>query len=172
MLVIVAFFGVLQALGWARVDGGEVAERGVAAVVALLAAGLVMYATSALVQELAFRGYFYQNLAERLPIRAAAIVAGLILAVLHLPDDEFSPLLALVVIADLTLMACFLTLTRLSTGSLWLAVGSTPPGTGPWTTCSHSTPPPGPTTATRWSTPASAARICVAPTAGWSCCTC
>jgi hypothetical protein len=39
MLTIVGFFGVLRALGWARVDGGEVAERGVAAVVALLAPG-------------------------------------------------------------------------------------------------------------------------------------
>jgi hypothetical protein len=121
-LTIVAFFGVLRALGWARVDGGEVAERGVAEVVALLAAGLVMYATSALVQELAFRGYFFQNLAERLSIRTAAVVAGLIFAVLHLPGAEFSVLLALVV-ADLTLMACFLTLTRLATGSLWLAIG-------------------------------------------------
>ena len=50
-LTIVGFFGVLRALGWVRVDGGEAAEWGVAAVVALLAAGLVMYATSALVQE-------------------------------------------------------------------------------------------------------------------------
>jgi membrane protease YdiL (CAAX protease family) len=63
-LTIVGFFGVLRALGWARVDGGEVVERGVAAVAALLAAGLVMYAASALVQELAFRGYWFQNLAS------------------------------------------------------------------------------------------------------------
>jgi hypothetical protein len=42
VLSIVGFSGVVRALGWVRVDGGEVAERGVAAVVALLAAGLVM----------------------------------------------------------------------------------------------------------------------------------
>lgn len=120
---IVGFFGVGWVLGWVRVDGGEVAERGVAAVVGLLAAGLVMYAASALFQELAFRGYLFQNLAERLSTRTAAVVAGLIFAALHLPGDEFSPLLALVVVIDLTLMACFLTLTRLVTGSLWLAIG-------------------------------------------------
>jgi hypothetical protein len=47
VLSIVGFFGVVWVLGWARVDGGEVAERGVAKVLALLAAGLVMYAASA-----------------------------------------------------------------------------------------------------------------------------
>jgi hypothetical protein len=35
--------------------------------------------------------YFFQNLAERLPTRTAAVVGGLIFAVLHLPGDEFSP---------------------------------------------------------------------------------
>jgi membrane protease YdiL (CAAX protease family) len=120
-LTIVAFFGVLRALGWACVDGGEVAERGVAGALALLASGLVMYAASALVQELAFRGYFYQNLAERLPSGPP-------------PSSQA--------------------------------------GTGPWTTCSRWTRPPDPTTATRWSTPASAAQTCcLASTAAWSCCT-
>lgn len=124
VLAIVGFFGVVWVLGWVRVDGGEVAERGVAAVAALLAAGLVMYAASALVQELAFRGYFFQNLAERLSTRTAVVVAGLIFAALHLPGEGFSsPPQTLVVVADLTLMACFLTLTRLVTGSLWLAIG-------------------------------------------------
>jgi hypothetical protein len=83
-----------------------------------------MYATSALFQELAFRGYFFQNLAERLSTRTAAVVAGLIFAALHLPGYGFSSWpQALVVVIDLTLMAGFLTLTRLSTGSLWLAIG-------------------------------------------------
>ena len=69
VLTIVGFFGVLRALDWVRVDGGEVAERGVA-------------------------------------------------------GEEFSSLpLTLVLVADLTLFACFLTLTRLATGSLWLAIG-------------------------------------------------
>jgi hypothetical protein len=49
VLVIVGFFGAVWVLGWARVDGGEAAEQGVAAVAALLVAGLVMYAASALV---------------------------------------------------------------------------------------------------------------------------
>jgi membrane protease YdiL (CAAX protease family) len=171
VLAIVGFFGVVWVLGWVRVDGGEVAERGVAGVLALLAAGLVMFAASALVQELAFRGYFFQNLAERLPTRTAAVVAGLIFAALHLaPVDEFSPLLAVVVVADLTLMACFLTLTRLSTGMLWMAIGFHTAWN--WTTCSRSTPTPGLTTATRWSTLASAGRSCSAgTTAARSCCT-
>jgi membrane protease YdiL (CAAX protease family) len=123
-LTVIGFFGVVWALSWARVDGGEVAERGLAGALGLVAAGMVMYAASALFQELAFRGYFFQNLAERLPTRTAAVTAGLIFALLHLPGEGFSsPPLTLVVVVDLTLMACFLTLTRLVTGSLWLAIG-------------------------------------------------
>lgn len=95
-----------------------------------------MDAASALVQELAFRGDCFQNLTERLPTRTAVVVGGLTVAVLHLPGDGLSPLLGLVVVADLTLMAC----------SRW-------------------TPPPGPTTATRWSAPASRT-CCLAPGRG------
>jgi hypothetical protein len=39
LLVIVGCFAVVWVLGWAHVDGGEVTERGVAGVLALLAAG-------------------------------------------------------------------------------------------------------------------------------------
>jgi hypothetical protein len=74
-----------------------------------------MHAASALVQELAFRSYCFLNLAERLSTRTGAVVGGLIFAVLHLPGEVFWPLLALVAVVDLTLMACFLTLTRLAT---------------------------------------------------------
>ncbi|HEX8631169.1 MAG TPA: CPBP family intramembrane glutamic endopeptidase [Catenuloplanes sp.] len=119
---VLAVFAVAWALGWARVLGTELGERGPGAVLALLLAGLFMYATSAFVQELIFRGYALQTLAQGWPVRRAALVSSLIFAVLHLPGVP-SPLFALVVIADVMLMAVFFVLTRLATAGLWLAIG-------------------------------------------------
>lgn len=120
MLVV---FATAWALGWARVSGTEIAERGPAAVLVLLGAGLFMYATSAFVQELAFRGYALQTLAEGWPLRRAALVSSLMFAVLHFAEVPTSAWFVLVLLADIMCMAGFFVLTRLSTGALWLAVG-------------------------------------------------
>jgi membrane protease YdiL (CAAX protease family) len=120
---MLAVFATAWALGWARVTGTELAERGPAGVLVLLGAGLFMFATSAFVQELAFRGYGLQTLAEGWPLRRAALVSSLIFAVLHFGEVPASAWSALVLLADITLMAGYFVLTRLSTGALWMAIG-------------------------------------------------
>jgi membrane protease YdiL (CAAX protease family) len=120
MLVV---FVSAWALGWARVTGTELAERGTAVVLVLLGTGLFMYATSAFVQELAFRGYALQTLAEGWPLRRAALVSSLIFTVLHFAGVPTSIWFVLVLLADIMFMAGFFVLTRLSTGALWLAIG-------------------------------------------------
>ncbi len=120
---VLVVFATAWALGWARVTGTELAERGAAVVLVLLVAGLFMYATSAFVQELAFRGYALQTLAEGWSLRRAALVSSLIFAVLHFAEVPTSPLFVLVLLADIMFMAGFFVLTRLSTGALWLAIG-------------------------------------------------
>ncbi|WP_406070609.1 CPBP family intramembrane glutamic endopeptidase [Micromonospora sp. NBC_01638] len=120
MLIV---FATAWALGWARVSGTELAERGPVAMLVVLGAGLFMYATSAFVQELAFRGYALQTLAEGWPLRRAALVSSLIFAVLHFAEVPTSAWFVLVLLADIMCMAGFFVLTRLSTGALWLAIG-------------------------------------------------
>lgn len=120
---LLAVFALACALGWARVSGTELAERGPRAVLVLLGAGLFMYAASAFMQELAFRGYALQTLADGWRLRPAAVVSSLIFAVLHFSGVPTSPLFAVVLITDIMLMAGFFVLTRLSTGGLWLAIG-------------------------------------------------
>ncbi|MCP2323962.1 membrane protease YdiL (CAAX protease family) [Hamadaea flava] len=120
MLVV---FAVAGSLGWARVAGSELSDRGPGAMAVLLSAGLFMYATSAFVQELAFRGYVLQTLADGWPMRRAALVSSLIFAILHFAEPPTSVWFVVVLLADIMLMAGFLVLTRLSTGALWLAIG-------------------------------------------------
>jgi membrane protease YdiL (CAAX protease family) len=123
LLAMGGFFATAWALGWARVTGTELAERGLGGVTALLAAGVVMYGASSVFQEVAFRGYFFQNLAEAHSVRWGAIVSSVIFAALHFPDGASSPLFAVVLLVDLTAIACFFVLTRLRTGALWMAIG-------------------------------------------------
>lgn len=119
---ILVYFAATRVVGWSRVTGTELSERGPAAMLALLSAGLFMYATSAVFQEVAFRGYVLQTLADGWSMRGAAVASSLIFAALHFSGVP-TPLFALVLLADLTLMACFFVLTRLSSGALWLAIG-------------------------------------------------
>jgi membrane protease YdiL (CAAX protease family) len=119
---LLGVFTVAWAMGWARVTGTELADRAPGAVAVLMGTGLFMYATSAFMQELAFRGYALQTLADGWPLRRAAVASSLIFAVLHFSGVP-SPLFAMVLIADIMLMAGFFVLSRLSTGALWLAIG-------------------------------------------------
>jgi membrane protease YdiL (CAAX protease family) len=89
----------------------------------LLAAGFVLYWFSGLAQELAFRGYFFQGLKEKMPLWLAALVMSLIFAIPHLMDGFSSPLGAIVVVADTVFISLFFLLTRISTNSLWMAIG-------------------------------------------------
>nr|WP_191909873.1 type II CAAX endopeptidase family protein [Microbispora cellulosiformans] len=120
---LTAVFALSWALGWIQVTGTELSERSPAAVLGGLATGLIMYAASAVMQETAFRGYALQTLADGWPMRRAAMVSGLLFVLPHFSGPPSSPLLVVVLSADLMLMAGFFVLTRLATGGLWLAIG-------------------------------------------------
>jgi len=110
------------AAGWARVAGSETADRGVTAAAGLVAAGLFMFAMSALIQEVAFRGYALRTLADTRSLRSAAVVSSLLFAALHLPGVP-SLAFGVVLVVEVALMAGYFVLTRLSTGALWTAIG-------------------------------------------------
>jgi membrane protease YdiL (CAAX protease family) len=119
---LLAVFAVAAAAGWARVDGMEASERGLTGALGLVTAGFGMYAASAVIQEVAFRGYALQTLADKWPLRRAAVVSSLLFAALHLPGVP-SVWFGLVLLVEVALMAGFFVLTRLSTGALWMAIG-------------------------------------------------
>lgn len=119
---LLAVFAAAMAAGWAQVTGTEIAERGAVAVLGLVTAGLFMLAMSAVVQEVAFRGYALQTLADGWPLRRAAVVSSVLFAALHLPGVP-SVQFAVVLVIEVTLMAGYFILTRMSTGALWVAIG-------------------------------------------------
>ena len=81
--------------------------------------GLIAALATGLAEELAFRGYLFQNLGERVPIWAAVLLSGLIFGGLHFLNGGFS---ALFVLTALIGSLAFIVM-RLATGSLWLGIG-------------------------------------------------
>ncbi|MFI7601582.1 CPBP family intramembrane glutamic endopeptidase [Actinoplanes sp. NPDC049681] len=120
--VVGLWFAVQLALGTATVTGFEPAERGLAGTAGVLAAGLLYYVTSATVEELAFRGYVFQNLREALSVAWAVGVTGLLFASGHLLGGSAGPVHAAIGLADFVLFSCLMILTRLRTGALWTAI--------------------------------------------------
>jgi membrane protease YdiL (CAAX protease family) len=116
--LIALVFLVEWALGWASVSGWE-GSGGILHALGPLVAGLVTMAAVGFGEELAFRGYVFQNLGERMPIWAAVTVCGLLFGLLHASSGGFGPAL----VASALLVTTFLVLTRLLTGNLWLAIG-------------------------------------------------
>jgi membrane protease YdiL (CAAX protease family) len=111
-LGILAVFGVELGAGWARVLAYDPSP-------ALLGATLVACFGGALAEEVALRGYVYQNVAERGPAWRAALITGVIFALLHAHVPGFG----IGAFAGFVVFTALLVLTRLFTGSLWLAVG-------------------------------------------------
>lgn len=123
MAVIGMLVAVELVAGWVRVTGTELdGGAGVAAVVALLGGGLALQAAGAFTEELAFRGYLLANLRERLRVRDATLVVGALFGLSHLPGVA-SPAFGVITVAGGIAISTLWALTRLSTGSLWAAIG-------------------------------------------------
>lgn len=87
---IAAWFGVEVVAGWARVTGWSVPDRGALPAGLTVAVGAVLVLLRAAVEEVAFRGYLFVNLAE-------AAVRAFLAALLHrLPLDVLRRLRLLV----------------------------------------------------------------------------
>ncbi|MGX6608235.1 CPBP family intramembrane glutamic endopeptidase [Micromonosporaceae bacterium Da 78-11] len=120
--VVGLWFAVQLALGSAKVTGFELTERGVAATTGVLAVGLLYYVTAAVTEEVAFRGYIFQNLREALPMGWAVGLTGLLFASGHFLGGSAGPVHAAIGLLDFVLFSSLMILTRLRTGALWMAI--------------------------------------------------
>jgi membrane protease YdiL (CAAX protease family) len=120
--VVGFWFAVQLALGSAKVTGLELTERGGVGTLGLLAVGLLYYGTSAVTEEVAFRGYIFQNLRAALPMAWAVGLTGLIFASGHFLGGSAGPLHAAIGLLDFVLFSSLMILTRLRTGALWMAI--------------------------------------------------
>lgn len=112
LAAIAAIFGVELGAGWARIVSYEPSAK-------VLAAALIAGFGTSLAEEVAMRGHIYQDVAENGPAWRAALITGVIFAVLHahVPGPGGGAFAGFVV------LTAFLVLTRLITRSLWLAIG-------------------------------------------------
>jgi membrane protease YdiL (CAAX protease family) len=113
--LLLLVFAVQHQLGWLNVTG--VAPISTAA--PKLALALLPSLGVGVAEELAFRGYVFQTLGERMPIWAAAGLSALIFAMYHFSLGGFGPGFAIVVMC----FALTYTVVRLATGSLWFPIG-------------------------------------------------
>lgn len=116
-----AMIALVFTLQW--LSGGiRVTVAGGSTVLALLAPSLLSYAGVGFTEELAMRGYVFQNLGERYPLWLAALWNGVIFGALHFA--RVTGLLQWVLlIASAAVISVLLMASRLATGSLWLAIG-------------------------------------------------
>ena len=72
------------------------------------------------IEELAFRGYLFQNLGERFPVWLATLLCGVTFGVVHFFFMNFNGQFVILTSA----ITAFFVATRLATGSLWFAIGA------------------------------------------------
>ncbi|MGK5444050.1 CPBP family glutamic-type intramembrane protease [Micromonospora sp. URMC 105] len=120
---IAAWFGIELAAGWTQVIAWSVDARGAVPAALAVVSGAVLVLLRAAVEEVAFRGYVFANLAERMPVPLAALVAAVVFALLHLFGGVTSIGYFVAGMAEFVLFACLLTAARVFTGTLWAAIG-------------------------------------------------
>ena len=118
ILIVALVFGIEYASGWIHVVG---LEEGTSALT-LLVDSLLLSLAFGVCEEICFRGYIFQNLGEGSPMWMATLVTGLIFCAFHLLEVGFDAR-GLSFLLFILLLNVFLVLTRLLTGSLWLAIG-------------------------------------------------
>jgi membrane protease YdiL (CAAX protease family) len=117
-LLMAFIFGLEWALGWVRVQGFAWHRQPPMNLIAILLGYLAFYIVVAFGEELAFRGYIFQNLRKEWGSLVALLVSSFLFAFLHGLNPHFTPL-ALVGIA---LAGVFMAYGYLVTGSLWLPI--------------------------------------------------
>jgi membrane protease YdiL (CAAX protease family) len=118
-LGILVVCGVEYALGWLHPLAIQLGPRsGVPRILFVLAVFIPSIGVG-FTEELAFRGYAFQTLAERGPIWVAALVSTLLWAGLHFTLGGFGVGFVL----SVTAMGIVFVILRLLSGSLWLPIG-------------------------------------------------
>lgn len=118
-VMVVALFALELAAGWIHVLGYEHTTGGTGPTAVYLLGGFLGYASTGVSEEVAVRGYLFQNLGERLPLWLATAIAGVLFGLMHAGLGGFT----LMFVVSLTLMTALLVLSRLLTGSIWPAIG-------------------------------------------------
>lgn len=119
MLMVALVFGLESTVGWIQVVGSE----GGTGALALLADSLLVSLAFGVCEEISMRGYLFQNLGEGRAIWPATLLTGGIFGVFHLLGGVGFDVPGLSFLLFILLLNVFLVLTRLLTGSLWLAIG-------------------------------------------------
>jgi len=120
VLLMGLVFGIEYAAGWLKVTAFEPARSGWGPALSSVLGGLVFAVTPGFTEEVVMRGYWFQNLAEGRRLWVASLVVSVVFALLHF--GEFGPWM-LTFIPSVLIISTGLILSRLVTGSLWLAIG-------------------------------------------------
>ena len=113
--LIAILFVIEYMLGWIRIEGNEVAASGWGVALDWIVSGILLKFTIGFTEEIAFRGYIFQNMAEKFPLWLALILTGILFAIVH--GNQGSGYFVSVL-----LISAFLSMTRLGTRSLWFAI--------------------------------------------------
>jgi len=118
-------FGIDYGFGWIHVVGTEFRTSGMAFSIGVVIAKLLGESiVPGFTEELAFRGYVFQNLGERLPIWLATFITGLLFGLFHIKRFGEGSVFAIISFVGLAvLFTIFTVILRLGTRSLWLAIG-------------------------------------------------
>ena len=117
--VIVVVSGIEYQLGWLHIVGIDTSlHRGLSKTL-WIALALSPSLAVGFAEELAFRGYIFQTLGERMPVWAASLSMSVIFAVIHFSLGGFN---GAFVVSIMVVSFMFLSL-RFATGSLWFPIG-------------------------------------------------
>jgi membrane protease YdiL (CAAX protease family) len=119
--MILVVVGIEYSVGWLRFVGLK-EGFGWETILAVLAARFVHFIATAVCEEIAYRSYLLQNVAERFPLWIAVLTTGAIFALSHFPAIGLGWTLLGFVVAGI-IASYFLGLMRLVTRAIWLGVG-------------------------------------------------
>ena len=118
-LMICMIFLSMNILGYTEIESFGFSRIFINAIVTFLFWFFVIGVAVSWFEELTFRGYLLQNLADGLGIRWAVILSSIIFGIAHLPNSHASILSAIII----TLITFLLVLGWLRTGQLWIPFG-------------------------------------------------
>ena len=118
MLLVAIVLGIEYAAHWILVVG----IISGASALTLLFDSLFLSLAFGVCEEICFRGYLFQNLGEGRPLWQATLITGVIFGAFHLLSVGLGAR-GLSFFLFIMVLNVFLVLTRLLTGSLWMAIG-------------------------------------------------
>ncbi len=119
LVILGVIFVLTWSLGWLRIQGFAWEQVGWFQVIAQTLLMLVVFSSVGWYEELLFRGYWLQNLAEGLSVRWAILISSLVFSLAH----TFNPDYSVNALLGLLLAGVFFAYAYQQTGQLWLPIG-------------------------------------------------